>query len=125
MVRTKSETSKVLAGAAVFLGVGRPVRLEAEVATRGLQRFLKRYAEKAGYNPKCGAPPLMEIRGSKWGAELRIYFNAAARVAQALRGMGFHVEKGRPYNSYYEYRINSGRLWWDLVETGFRLGDNP
>jgi len=61
---------------------------------------------------------------NKWGAELRIYFNAR-EVAIAFRKEGVHVEEWPPFRSEYRYRINLSRVWWDLVERwGFRIGIN-
>ena len=67
---------------------------------------------------------LLSMEGDKWGAETRVYFNAADSVVAALRSLGFHVEEDMPYNPQFQYRINTNEIWWELVKCGFRLGNN-
>lgn len=110
---------------AVFLGVPRPFRLEAEVAASRMRSFQQRYQRLTGVMPTVGhRHGLLSVTGNKWGAETRVYFNAADPVVVALRSLGFHIEEGRTYNPKFQYRINTKEIWWALVEAGYRLGNN-
>jgi len=125
MAKSKKLALDSETAALIFLGVSRPLRLEAEIAGKFTEEFERVYEEIKGAQPKSGRGSYHDIGTRKWGRELRIYFNASPIVADKLRSMGFHVEEGKPYNSQYSYRINSFDLWWKLVEMGFNLGDNP
>jgi hypothetical protein len=100
------------------------VLLEAEVASSGLTRFSDRYYAATGRRVSSGSTPNFQKQSNKWGAELRIYFDSP-KVATELAAHGIHVEEWRPYRGEYQFRINSGEMWWDLVENyGYRLGKN-
>lgn len=100
------------------------VFLEAEVAPDGQTNFETRYQETTGGTITPGIPPEYQEQQNKWGVECRIYFNSDA-TAEEVRSKGFHVEEARPYRDSYRYRINSVKLWWELVEDySFRLGIN-
>lgn len=100
--------------------------LEAEVAPSAKTRFERRYQAATGTAVSPGSPEHYQSQSNKWGAELRVYFNAPA-MAAALKASGVHVEgPRRGYKSgEYKYRFNDNKLWWKLVEDqGMRLGLN-
>src|SRR5438552_2066957 len=98
------------------------VRLEAEVAAKGITRFQTRYQSITGSAPATG---FLDIGAGKWGAELRVYFNSHPAIAAGLRTIGYHVETRRGgYNGQFRYRINNNELWWHLIQSGWRLGNN-
>ena len=101
-----------------------PVLLEAEVASSSMTRFANRYEAATGVPVSAGSPPELQLQHNKWGAECRIYFDSET-VADAVGGLGLHVEEGRPYHPEFRYRVNNNDLWWELVETfDFELGSN-
>lgn len=90
-----------------------------------MRSFQQRYQRLTGVMPTVGhRHGLLSVTGNKWGAETRVYFNAADPVVVALRSLGFHIEEGRTYNPKFQYRINTKEIWWALVEAGYRLGNN-
>ncbi|RMF59882.1 MAG: hypothetical protein D6748_05340 [Calditrichaeota bacterium] len=103
--------------------VSRPVRLEAECVGSKVADLDREYINRTGNTIQTDG--FYTIReSSKWGAELRIYFNCSDEVYEELRNCGFHIESGQPYNPDYVYRINNNRLWWALVDAGLRIGTN-
>jgi len=121
----RGNDSKTEIAQAIFIGIPRPIRLEAEVSQKYRERFQKEYTTLTGSIPQPGTESYHEMHPGKWGRELRIYFNADQRVVGMLRSLGFHVEEEQPYRTEYRYRINNNKIWWKLVEAGFKLGDNP
>jgi hypothetical protein len=117
--------SIIQTAAGFFVGIRRPIRLEAEVSVKHRRRFQQRYAKSTGSKPIPDCGGYYECGPGKWGIELRIYFNATEGIIELLHALGFKVEENRPYRPEYKYRINSNKLWWKLIEAGFRLGDNP
>jgi len=103
--------------------VDRPIRLEAECVASRVRQFCKRYRDLTGSNPP--SEDFYEFPDtSKWGNELRIYFNCSIATAGELQKLGFNVEDGQPFNPDYRCRINNNTLWWALIKAGFRLGTN-
>lgn len=100
--------------------------LEAEVARARRPSFEQRYLAATQHSVTPGTPVHYQAQDNKWGAELRVYFNDPG-TAVALAANGFHVENAlRAYQSQnYSFRVNSAKLWWELVENhGFELGSN-
>lgn len=100
--------------------------LEAEVVPRGQPQFEKRYKRATRRIVSPGKPKFYMSQDNKWGTELRVYFNNPL-LACLLKKRGIHVESTRRgYKAgEYLYRINSNKLWWELVEDcGLRLGLN-
>ncbi len=124
MAKAKKTLGVTGSAAVLFLGVSRPLRLEAEVPTRFQERFEETYEKEKGVRPLPGIKRHYQTQENRFGRELRIYFNASPYVANELRALGFHVEEGRPYNKQYQYRINSTALFDKLIKLGFHLGDN-
>jgi len=101
------------------------VYLEAEVHPNCQQEFSKRYLAATRSFICTGAPEAYLDQPNKWGAELRIYFNAEPDIVKRLEQRGYKVERTSAYRGTYAYRINNNNLWWELVENGgFRLGEN-
>ena len=98
--------------------------LEAEVAPTSLAEFQKKYTALAGNSPTPSE--YFQIQDNKWGAELRVYFDAEDWVCDSLGVLGHGIEDraGGGYRSEYQYRINSQDLFWHLVKHGYRLGPN-
>ena len=98
--------------------------LEVEVAPSSEEEFTSRYAQLAGSNPVDS--PFYQSQDNKWGIECRAYFNAQDWVIASLRTLGHHIEirTGDGYRPEYSFRINSQELFWQLVEHGYRLGEN-
>lgn len=97
------------------------VHLEAEVASRMVERFVGRYQRITGVRPNPGVD--FQIQ-SKHGLEGRIYFNATNDQVNSLRRMGFRVQGPRTkgyLSSTYAYRIDKNSLFWDLISDGHRI----
>jgi len=100
-------------------------RLEAEVHPNRLGSFQTQYLNATGQRVDFGNPPELQEQPNKWGAELRIYFNASSQTVADLVANGFHVTRPTAYGDQFQYRINNNELWWDLVENhGYELADN-
>lgn len=100
------------------------IHLGAEVAPSVRDEFVLRYQSITGESPVGDASFMSQ--DNKWGAELRMYFDAEAWVVESLRKLGYTVEEraGQYYRGEYQFRINSQDLFWRLVEHGYRLGAN-
>ena len=97
------------------------VRLECEVKTDRLGNFSKDYKEKAGIDPDLAAVHTVD---DKWGTELRVYFDGDD-AADELGSQGYHVEnRATGFGSERQYRINNNDLFWEMVNAGFKLGNN-
>jgi biotin operon repressor len=99
------------------------VLLEAEVNPKGRHKFEEEYERASGDPPNKG--DYYQHQPNKYGAELRIYFEAPASVVKELKLRGYHIEqRAGGYRSNYPYRINDNSLFFKLVELGLRLGEN-
>ena len=98
------------------------IRLEAEVPPKSQAGFEKKYSDITGSWPPAG--PEYQSQSNKWGVEARIYFNGTVDLLDELADRGFQVTENATYRKEYAHRINNVDLFWDLVDAGFRLGDN-
>lgn len=98
--------------------------LEVEVAPSSKEEFTSQYASLTGSNPVNS--PFCQSQPDKWGIECRAYFNAQDWVVESLKKLGHHVENrtGDGYRPEYTFRVNSQELFWQLIEHGYRLGEN-
>ena len=98
--------------------------LEAEVAPSSEGEFVQKYSVATGSIPT--SHPSYQSQDNKWGIECRMYFNAPDGVVESIERLGHHVERrsGEGYRPEYDFRINSERLFWQLIEYGYRLGEN-
>ena len=116
--------------AALFLvaRAGRPITLEAEVASAQQCKFVRNYGKWTGHETSWSTLSrrghVVSCGSGKWGAECRIYFPTDAAVGAQLERYGYAVESGgvrQPGTS----RVNSNHLFRVLVEKhGLRLGSN-
>lgn len=97
------------------------VRLECEAKAGKLGGFCKDYTTKTGIAPDMSAVHTIE---DKWGVELRVYFDGSD-AADRLGSEGHRVENRETgFGSERQYRVNSKDLFWEMVDSGYRLGNN-
>ncbi len=129
-MRSGRITTEVAQLAASFLvsRSGRPIILEVEIRSDGIETFMEEYRAVTGTRTQwekfvedgCA----FDMGEGKWGRECRIYFPDDTVVRNQLRRYGFNVERGdvRHGNTW---RINNNLLWQVLVDShGLRLGSN-
>ncbi len=96
--------------------------IECEMPSDQKARFRKKYELAAGESPDEN---FMQSQSNKWGIECRMYFDASEKTVTALKKEGFHVEtRSGGYGSERAHRINSQKLFWNLIKRGYRLGKN-
>jgi len=91
--------------------------LYAEIHCDKQDAFLDRY----GFSDEDNLRFLSVVTGNKWGNEHRIRINASMNVLESVG-----IERSVIKRSHLEdqVEINNNRLWWKLVDLGFRLGSN-
>ncbi len=99
------------------------VYLEAEVHPNGVEQFNANYSQITGREPIVGQG--YQIQPNKWGTECRIYFNCNHDLNDDFLVLGIDVEQGaRPYKQWWKYRVNNNDFFWELIRTGYKLGNN-
>lgn len=98
--------------------------LEVEVAPTKKKEFEQKYAKLSGESAIVGDH--YQIQDNKWGVEYRIYFDSDPMVVDSLKTLEYYIEErdGGGYRSDFSYRINNERLFWKLIQHGYRLGLN-
>lgn len=125
--RTTIEVAQL---AAIFL-VGRsdrPIILEVEIRTDGIEGFMEEYRALTGtrtsWEKFVDDGHAFDVGEGKWGRECRIYFPKNTVMRNQLRRYGFNVERGDVRHGE-TFRINNNLLWRVLVDShGLRLGPN-
>jgi len=99
------------------------VKLTAEMNPKNFAIFKQEYFKRT----RTEANEFATEQKNKWDTECRIYFNCPAWVIQSLEMLGFTINKNNKANSEkgkYPFRIDNVRLFWMLIEAGYRLGYN-
>ena len=93
--------------------------LEVEAHPNKIASFKKSYRDKTDENPPAGS---VQSQPNKWSVEARVYFNASSETVDKLQNDGYEVsDVPRGYKDEYQYRINSQKLFWLLIDEGHRL----
>lgn len=100
----------------------RALLLEVEINPKFKDEFEQDYSQRTGEVVQPNDFYL--IQKNKWGRELRIYFDADSDIATHFEDQGYNVETTFARHPEYQYRISSKDLFWELVEYGYRLGEN-
>ena len=102
------------------------VRLEYNVneTKADLQReFERRYTELTGERPRIGDG--YRRQRAKWSDQYRVYLSLNGPERAYCLETGVKLTRSDHYRkNQFNYRTSTRRLFWDLVEAGFRLGDN-
>lgn len=107
---------------------GRPIILEVEIRSTGIDRFVREYNEWSNdtytWADLAAEGHAMDMGEGKWGVEARVYVPLDHAFRNQMRRYGFRVESGhvRHRNTF---RINKKDLFRELVRThGLRIGYN-
>ena len=99
------------------------VVLEIEINPKGAAQFEHRYNAVTGVHPNVGR--YYQHQPNKWGMECRVYFNSEDDLSDEFTSLGIYVEEGdRPYRQQWAYRTNDREFFWELLQKGYRLGEN-
>ena len=129
MVRTGKNISRVrLAAFLLICRAKRPIVLEAEVARKGINRFMESYSSWTGvtsnWDDLVKKHYVIDCGAGKWGTECRIYFKKDPSIRRQLERYAYMVEKG-DVRHRGTFRINNNDLFKEFVkEHGFTLGPN-
>jgi len=105
----------------LFTGM-KNVLLEVEVPKKKYGEFSSQYHTVTRRFPKKA---LVQIQDNKWGIECRVYFDADPATVKNMETTGYHVEvRSTGYGSDRDFRVNSEKLFWEMVANGFDLGPN-
>ncbi len=97
--------------------------LEIEINPNGSSRFEDRYERITGERPVTGNS--YQHQPNKWGMECRVYFNSQQDLSDEFTSLDIYVEESeRPYRNNWKYRTNDRDFFWELIEKGYRLGEN-
>ena len=96
-------------------------KLDAEMLEIKREGFVTRYQELTGVIPTPDNQNffILHSDADKWSVELRIYFVRGDNIPEQLAIKVVKPRSVSPYNS----RINNNKLIWELIEHGFRLGN--
>lgn len=111
--------------------------IEARVGVKRYDSFIRQYGRRTGN--RCDDILITRVDDNAWDNSLdtKIYFNAPQWVIESLEKLGIHVSQGivvslkKTYTginydgiSHCQYTISNNELFWDLVDYGYRLGEN-
>lgn len=115
----KTERDKKMVKGLKIFGALKDVVLFVETNLSTSAKFRKEYIKKTGVS--CLFDNSVKIQENKWSTEYRIFFSAEDWVIESLKMLGYSIKKGQ---NKLHFRIDSERLFWHLVEYGYRLGHN-
>ena len=99
------------------------IRLEVYIAahqTSSIHDFRAEYERRTGDQPGDG----FSTPRSKRTQQFRIYCNIDGFVIEAMRRAGVNITTNQVYRRIYNVRFTDRQLFWELIDAGFRLGDN-
>jgi hypothetical protein len=97
------------------------LHIKVEVTPKDRPRFLKQYGALTGLDASENIRVVYRKPGpTAWGVAYRIFFKADKWVIESLKMLGHHIE---PLKNDL-YLCSREDLFWDLMEFGYRIGEN-
>ena len=99
--------------------------MEAIVPYRGRAGFVRDYRTRTGVSPQEDdiGYYVHQEQVDKWGNELRVTFDAPGDELELLDFGPTVAVVVNPSNRGLSWRINRNAFWWDLIQLGFRMGN--
>jgi hypothetical protein len=114
------------------------VYLEVCITDKDRAKFERMYGLATGESPKGKdgyCERMLHNKADAWGIEYRIYFKTSTEwVIESLTKLGHYVEQPKHMiaieldkhypNHGYMLRVASTNLFWQLIDYGYKLGEN-